>query len=171
MKPHHHVAKTSVDDAPTTGQRLFTRYLVAILVDLLILSLFAEYWHKVTVSSFSIALMAAVIMQLLLQGTLVIEHNVAARFAKREGVQWQVLRWVSAWLILFISKLVMLWSINLVLGDSIQFMGPNHGVFAFLTVIVAMVSAEELVFFIYRWLGDSKQPQQVPEEERREIEP
>lgn len=156
MKSHHHAVKTASGEAPTTRQRVFTRYLIAILVDLLVLNLFAEYWHKVEVSSFSVALLAAVIMQLLLQATLVIEHSVAARFSNREGMQWQVLRWVSAWLILFLSKLIMLWSINLALGDSIQFMGSHHGVLAFITVIVAMVSAEELTFFVYRRLGKSK---------------
>ena len=146
MKAHHQVAKTAPGSTPTVRQRIFTRYLVAILVDLLVLNLFAEYWQRVEVSSFSVTLLAAVIMQLLLQATFVIEHVVAARFAGREGIQWQALRWISAWLILFLSKLIMLWSINLALGDSIRFLGPHHGVLAFITVIVAMVSAEELTF-------------------------
>jgi hypothetical protein len=151
MKPHHHVAAASAQ-TPSTRQRLFSRYVIAILVDLVVLNLLAEYWSRVTVDAFSTSLVAAILLQLLLQATLILEHRVAALFARRSGAGWTFLRFFSAWLILFGSKFVMLGVIDRVLGDSLSFGGPMHGVIAFIGVIVAMLASEELVMRVYRRL-------------------
>ena len=71
--------------APSTGQRLFLRYFTAILVDLVVLNLFAEYWELVEVDSFTISLFAAVLLQVLLKLTLAIEHRIGAYFKTKEG--------------------------------------------------------------------------------------
>ncbi len=68
-------AKASLWDTfehtPSFKQRVFMRYFTAILVDLVVLLLFAEYWEHVYVSSFTIALLAAVLLQILLKVTIV----------------------------------------------------------------------------------------------------
>ena len=56
-------------------QRVIVRYLLAILIDLIILNLFVEYWDKMTIDSFSISLLTAIVMQLLLRFTMVIENK------------------------------------------------------------------------------------------------
>jgi len=126
---------------------------VSILIDLVVLNLCAEYWQHVQISSFSITLAAALLLQLLLQGTLIVEHHIAAWFSGRQGYAWRFLRFFSAWLVLFSSKFVMLWAIDLTFGDALQFTGPLHGVVAFLAVIIAMVAAEELVEQVVRRLA------------------
>jgi hypothetical protein len=117
-----------------------------------VLNLFAEYWSRVFIDSFSTSLIAAILLQLLLQGTLALEHAVAGWFTNRSGAMWTGLRFFSAWLILFGSKFVMLGAIDWVLGDSIHFLGRMHGVLAFIVVVVAMLAAEELLSRIYRRL-------------------
>jgi len=49
-------------EAPTNRQRLFVRYLMATLIDLLVLNLFAEYWHKVSIDTFTTSLLAAILL-------------------------------------------------------------------------------------------------------------
>ena len=147
MKPHHHVAAASAE-LPSTRQRLFARYVIAILVDLVVLNLLAQFWSRVTIDAFSTSLIAAVLLQLLLQATLILEHRVAGLFEGRSGA-WTLLRYFSAWLILFGSKFVMLGVIDRVLGERLLFGGPLHGVIAFIGVIVAMLAAEELFNRIY----------------------
>ncbi|MEO0438316.1 MAG: hypothetical protein AAF098_15555 [Pseudomonadota bacterium] len=151
IKPHHHVVAAA--EAPTSRQRLFTRYLLSIFVDLVVLSLFAEYWSRVTVENFSTALIAAVLLQLLLQATLAVEHRVAQLFEARSGALWTAIRFFCAWLILFGSKFVMLGAIDRVLGDAVHFAGALHGVLAFLVVVAAMLVAEELLIRIHRKLA------------------
>ena len=147
MKPHHHVAAASAE-LPSTRQRLFARYVIAILVDLVVLNLLAQFWSRVKIDAFSTSLIAAVLLQLLLQATLILEHRVAGLFEGRSGA-WILLRYFSAWLILFGSKFVMLGVIDRVLGERLHFGGPLHGVIAFIGVIVAMLAAEELFNRIY----------------------
>ena len=56
---------------------------------------------------------------------------------------------VTAWLILFGSKFVMLGAINYAFGDRVLFTGPLHGVVAFILVVVVMLVAEELAVRFY----------------------
>ncbi len=72
-------------EAPSNRQRLFVRYFTAILIDLVVLNLFAEYSSKVSIDSFTTSLLAAVLLQILLKLTLAIEHRVAAYFETKPG--------------------------------------------------------------------------------------
>lgn len=138
----------------TDRQRLFMRYFTAILIDLVVINLFVEYWDKVQVSSFTVTLGMALLLQVLLALTLKVEHRVADYFNAKPGKVARFLRFFSAWLILFLSKFVILGIIDLAFGDQVHFGGPLHGVIAFIAVIMVMLVAEEIIVRFYRWLGD-----------------
>jgi len=139
-------------EAISTNQKLFVRYFTAILIDLVVLNLFAEYWQHVMVHSFTISLFTAVLLQALLKLTLAIEHRVANYFNAKEGTMARVMRFVSAWAILFLSKFVILGAVNFAFGDDIVFSGPYHVVVVFIVVVVVMLVAEELMVRFYRRL-------------------
>ncbi len=139
---------------PTTSQRMYVRYVSHTLIDLTILNLFEEYWQHVTVDSFTISILAAVILQVLLKATLALEHRVAEYFNSKSGSLAKFLRWFCAWLVLFGSKFVMLEAIDLSFGDRILFTGPLDGVVAFIVVVVVMVVAEGIAARVYRCLAD-----------------
>ena len=143
----------ALTEIPTNSQRLFVRYLMAILIDLLVLNLFDEYWDHVSIESFTISIFAAVLLQVLLKATLALEHRVALLFNRMSGGMARFLRLFSAWLILFGSKFVMLEAVNIAFGDDVLFTGPLHGVVAFIAVVVVMLAAEEVVVRIYRKLA------------------
>jgi len=147
------VRGVALTEVPTTSQRMFVRYLMATFIDLTVLNLFEEYWDHVTVNSFAISILAAILLQVLLKATLVLEHRVAAYFNSKSGATAKFLRFFVAWLILFGSKFVMLGAIDLVFGDSVQFTGPIHGVVAFIVVVVVMLIAEEAIVRIFRRLA------------------
>ncbi len=142
-------------DRPTIPQVMYIRYLSHTLIDLMILNLFEEYWEYVTVGSFTISLLAAILLQILLKATIALEHRVATYFESTPGSLAKFLRWFCAWLILFGSKFVMMEAINLLFGDRVLFTGPLDGVFAFIVVVVAMVVAEGIAARIYRSLADN----------------
>jgi hypothetical protein len=143
----------ALTNVPTNRQRLFVRYLMATLIDLTVLNLFDEHWQHVTINSFSISILAAVLLQVLLKATLAIEHRVAAHFNAKSGSFAKIMRFFSAWLILFGSKFIMLGAINFAFGDDVLFAGPLHGVVAFIAVVVVMLVAEELITRLYRRLA------------------
>jgi hypothetical protein len=137
------------------SQRLFVRYLVAVLIDLTVLNLFDEFWALVTVDPFSVSVLAAILLQVLLKATLVLEHKVAAWFNTKSGGFARFMRYFTAWLILFGSKFVMLGAIDFAFGDDVLFAGPLHGVVSFIVVIIVMLAAEEVAVRIYRRLGSN----------------
>jgi len=136
-------------------QRLFVRYFLAILIDLVVLNLFVEYSDRVYIDSFTTSLFAAILLQVLLRLTIMIEHRVAAYFKAMGGGFAVFMRYFSAWLLLFGSKFVILEAISFAFGDSVQFLGRFHGVVVLILVIITMLLAEETVARIYRWLGRS----------------
>jgi len=143
----------ALTDIPTTAQRLYNRYLTATLIDLTVLNLFDEYWTRVVVDSFTVSILAAILLQALLKATLALEHRVARYFSGRTGFTARFLRFLCAWLILFGSKFVMLEILDIAFGDSIEFTGPAHGIVAFIAVVVGMLVAEELAVRVYRRLA------------------
>ena len=139
--------------APSNRQRLFVRYFTAILIDLVVLTVFAEYWQQVTVDSFTVSLFAAVLLQILLKLTIAVEHRVAAFFKARPGGLAKFMRFFCAWLILFGSKFVILEAIDFVFADSVRFDGRFHGLVALIVVVVVMLVAEEGIVRFYRRLA------------------
>lgn len=125
-------------------QILFIRYFTAILIDLTVLNLFDEYSANVQINSFTISLLAAIVLQLMLQITFKVEHSVGSYFLMkgRKG-----LRIFTAWALLFVSKFVILWLLEVLFSDEIVFSGAFHGIVVFILVIVTMLSAEALI----RW--------------------
>ena len=139
-------------DAPSDNQRLFLRYFTAILLDLVILNLFAEYWDRVYVSSFTISLLAAILLVALLKLTLAVEHWVAAYCKARPSPLMTFLRFFLAWLVLFGSKFVILEALDVAFGDGVRFEGRFHGIVPLIIVVVVMLLAEELMVRFYRRL-------------------
>lgn len=137
----------------SNNQRLFMRYFTAILIDLVVLNLFVEYSSLVVIDSFSISLMVALVLQILLKLTIAIEHRVANYFNSKTGKVAKFLRFFFAWLVLFGSKFVILEAIALAFGENVFFGGPFNGLAILIAVIVAMLAAEEAVLRFYRRLA------------------
>ena len=140
------------EHTPSLRQRVFMRYLTATMVDLVVLGLFAEYWEHVTVTSFTVILLAAVVLQVLLKLTIVLEHRVAAFFNARPGGFNKFMRFFGAWVVLFGSKFVILEALVFAFGDRLRFGGPFHGVVALIVVVVVMLVVEALLVKFYRRL-------------------
>ncbi len=147
------VDKDSVLPPMNTPQLLFIGYTLAILVDLTVLNFFDEYWEYVSIGSFTISLLAAMLLQLLLKLTIKLEHKVADHYKKQSGKKAKIKRGVITYLILVGSKIVMLEAINIMFGDQIVFTGPWNGLVAFVVVLLAIIIAEFVVSKIYRYLG------------------
>jgi hypothetical protein len=140
-------------EAPSNRQRLFLRYYTGVLIDLVVLNLFAEYSSRVFVDSFTTSLFAAVLLQALLKLTIAIEHRVAGYFKKKPGGFWKFMRYFCAWLLIFGSKFVILEALAIFFGDKVQFSGAFHGLITLIVVVVVMLLVEDIVVSIYRRLA------------------
>jgi hypothetical protein len=147
------IAQEDSAQSMSNKQRLFTRYFTAILVDLTVLNLFEEYWDNVVIGSFTISLFAAIVLQVLLQLTIVFEHKVAAYFKSKSGTSAKVQRFFATWAILFFSKIIILEAINIAFGDKVLFLGAFHGLVAFIVVVIALLVAEKAIIKLYHSLA------------------
>ena len=141
--------ETSRLNAPSAKQQLFLKYFTFTLVDLMVLNFFAEYWDKVTITSFGVSLFIAIVLQVLLKMTISLEHRISHYMKSNEKLDKKVLHIFSTWFVLFASKLVMLWVLQLLFGDAIVFAGAYHGVVAFIVVVITILAVEYLVTRIY----------------------
>ncbi len=149
----HGLLEVASAEEPSSRQKLFLRYFTAILIDLAVLNLFAEHWQHVIIDSFTVSLAVAILLQLMLKLTLKLEHRVADYFTAKPWKLAPFLRVLSAWLILFVSKFVILGVLNVIFGEQVVFAGPVHGVVAFIVVVMVMLIAEEAVVRFYRRLA------------------
>ena len=117
------------------------------------LNLFDEYWDRVQIESFTISLLAAILLQTLLKITILLEHRVAAFFQSKSGKTGKLMRLLSAWAILFGSKFVILGAVNFAFGDEVLFLGPHHGIVTFIVVVFAMLAAEVAAMRFNKWLA------------------
>ena len=141
----------------TRKQLLFLKYMLIVLIDLVVLGIFNQYWELVFIETFTIAMFTAMLLQFLMQVAIKIEHIAADYFfGGKPGTHIKVMRGVSAWAIIFVSKLVILKTLSIAFGDSVIFSGPMHGVVSFIVVVTGIIIAEQAVMWIYRSLGDAE---------------
>jgi len=136
----------------TNPQALYVSYTLFVLVDLVVLNLFDEYWDLVTIESFTVSLAAAVLLQVLLKLTIGLEHRVASYFKGKPGKSAKIQRGVTTYAILVASKFAMLEAVDLAFGERVHFGGRFHGLIAFVAVIIAIIVAEAVIKKIYRSL-------------------
>ena len=131
-------------------QVVFLRYLPFVLIDLVVINLYVEYWDKVVIDSFTITLFTACVMQLLLKLTMELEHRVAGYFNAKPGKFAVAMRWFLAWFIVFSSKFVILAVVDLIFGDHVDF----GGIIPFFAVVFSILIAEALIARLAYSLGD-----------------
>ncbi len=134
-------------------QQFFFRYTLLVLIDLTVLGLFNEYWSYVVIDSFTIALLAAILLQVSLKLTLAIEHRIADYFKPKSGLFPKIARGLSTWAVLFISKLLILEAINFAFGNHVLFTGPVHGLLSFIVVVIVILIIEQMFSKIFKALA------------------
>ena len=134
---------------PTRRQRIFADWLVDILVYLVVLNLFVEYWSAIVIDSFAISILTAVLLKTLLV-VITLGKKTVWRWARSKGSRlYTVAGALGVWAILFSSKFVILATEDLIFGDLVE-LGSFVDV---MLLVAALVVTRELVRRVYLWLG------------------
>ena len=136
--------------APSRRQLIFFSWTKDVLIYVIVLNLFVEYADRVVIDSFTISILTAILLKALLDIILGLEHRVAHYFAARSGNLSTFLRIMSTWLILFLSKFVILEVVDLVFGDHVE-LGKFVSV---LVLVLALMITREAAQRIYIALGE-----------------
>ena len=141
----------------TTAQERFMSWASDVLVYTVVLNLFVEYADAIVIDSFTISLFTAAVLKVLLDLLTMVEHHVSGFFSKFH----KVLGYLSMWLVLFLSKFVILEVIDIIFGDHVEL-----GKFVDVVVLVlSLMIARALVERAYVALGGSETDESPAEEE------
>lgn len=141
--------KTFTETTITRKQQIFVSWTKDILIYIIVLNLFVEYNSKIVIDSFTISIFTAILLKILLEIILKLEHKVSDFFKARPGKLSNFLRILFTWLILFLSKFLILEVVDIVFGDHVE-LGKFIDVIA---LVIALMVARELVQRIYISLG------------------
>ena len=137
----------------TPAQRTFAVWLVHILGSVVVLNIFEEHVDSVVIDSFSLSLLVAIVLRVALEGAIWIERQVAEFWDKRSGTAAHGLKIVTAWVVLFLSKLVILELIDVIFGDHVDL----GGLLTFIALVVALIGTEALLKLAFDALGRGEQ--------------
>ena len=136
----------------TPAQYRFGSATADILVYIVVLNLFIEYVETVVIDSFTISILTAVLLWVMLELVKGVEHRVAGYFREKEGTGFRVLGYLAVFGILFGSKFVILEAVSLAFGGRASL---GHFVEVVL-IIVAMMAARGLIDWVYHRLGNEE---------------
>jgi hypothetical protein len=121
-----------------------------ILIYIVVLNIFVEYVESVIIDSFTISVLTAILIWLLLQTVISIEHRISSYFRQKESVIYHALGYFIVFVILFGSKFLILFAVEWVfLGKA----ALGHFI-EIIFLVLAMMAAKALVKQIYKALGD-----------------
>ena len=132
----------------TPAQERFISWARDVLVYTLVLNLFVEYWDAIVIDSFTISILTAVVLKIMLDLLTTVEHRVNAFFSQFS----KVLGFLSMWVVLFLSKFVILEVIDIIFGEHVELGKFLDVVF----LIIALMVARELTVRAYDALGVSE---------------
>jgi hypothetical protein len=114
-----------------------------------VLNLFVEYVDAVVIDSFTISILTAVLLKVLLDIVMHFEHSVRSFFAAKEGAFYRVVGTLSLIAILFVGKLLILEAVDLVFGDHVE-LGHFIEVVA---LVLALMITRRLFGVLFQSLG------------------
>jgi hypothetical protein len=133
----------------TPAQARFISWISEVLVDIVVLNLFVEYAHSVVIDSFAISILTALLLKLMVDAVKGLEQGVSAYFAAKPATIWKVLRYAAVWLILFLSKFVILEAVNIVFADHVEL----GSFFEIAAIVIVMLAANAALRTAYQRLA------------------
>ena len=141
--------KPTAELSITRAQYRFASALTEILIYIVVLNLFVQYVHTVVIDSFTVSILTAVLLWLMLRAIVRIERRVARYFRQKKGVFYRVLRYLCVWAILFVSKFVILEVVAVATAGRAT-LGQFFEVVA---IVLVLMAADYLLGWVYRRLG------------------
>ena len=134
----------------TTSQLVFQELFVGTLVYVAILGLFSDYTNIVNVRSFSTILFASIVLELLTFVVSQLKSKIITTLKTKSGAIYRFLIFFFVWLVMFLSKFVFIWALDVSFGDYISI----HGFLGILAVVLAVTIVNKLAYFVFQRLGD-----------------
>lgn len=129
-------------------QATFVDWTIDLLIYIVILNLFAEYSSAFYFDTFTITIFTAVVLKGLLKVIISLEHKVSHFFKQKEGEIYRYLNIIIAFLILFLSKFLILEVIDIIFGPRVEI----YGFIPLVVLIITMIVTRKILELIYNKL-------------------
>lgn len=139
-------------DIFNSKQLLFKDFFVATLIYAIVLGFLNDYTSIVYAKSFSTIFFAAFVLQALTHLTFLLKYKIVNWLKNRQGLIYKIAMLFFVWLVMFTSKFVLIWVIDLFFGNSINI----NGFFGILIIVVTVIAIHKLADKIFIKLGESK---------------
>lgn len=133
----------------TTKQLLFQEIFIGTLIYVTVLGFFNDYTTIVYATSFSTIFFASIVLEILTYLTFGLKSRIVAWLQGREGRIYRVLMFFSVWLIMFLSKFVLIWVLSALFGSYISI----NGFFGILAVVLCVTVIHKLTYKVFNMLG------------------
>ena len=140
---------SSRNPALNSQQRLFQELFVGTLIYVLVLGFCNDYTSFVYAKSFSTVFFASIVLEILTYLAFQLKGKFVSWLKVRNGLVYRVLMLFCVWLVMFISKFVFVWILDLIFGSYINI----NGFFAILVVVLCVTIIHKLAYEIFNLLG------------------
>lgn len=130
-------------------QILFKEIFVGTLIYAVVLGFFNDYSTIVEAKSFSTIFYAAVVLEILTYFAFLLKHKIITWLNSRRGFIYRILMFFCVWLVMFLSKFVFIWVIDMIFGNNINI----HGFFGILLIVLSVTIIHKLAESVFIRLG------------------
>jgi hypothetical protein len=155
--------KTAVRPRITRAQAYYADFMMDVLVYTVVLNLFVEFVDEIVIDSFLVSLLTAIVMKLMIDLINYLIALVKHYFGDKEGVGAKVLFGLTAWAIMFFSKIAILAVVQIIFEEDVDL----GGFLNVLILVLAMMVARRLCNTVFIHLGDAGSEQFEPTAIRR----
>lgn len=138
----------------TSRQLLFKELFVGTLIYAVVLGFFDDYTSIVEATSYSYVFSAAVVLEVLTCAAFAAKDAIVGHFRHHDARGSVAVMAFGVWFVMFSSKFVFIWAIDLVFGDAVDING-FFGIFAVALVVTVVHRVADWVFVR---LGSSPTP-------------
>ena len=142
----------SANSHTTPAQRAFQELFVGTLIYAVVLGFFNDYTHIVEARSFSTIFFASVVLEILTYYVFQIKKWILIKLKHKQQIRYKIIKFFAIWLIMFVSKFVFVWTIDLVFGEYITI----NGFFGILLVVATVTILHKGAGYMYVVLGKEK---------------
>ena len=133
-------------------QLLFKEVFVGTLIYAVVLAFFNDYTSLVYAKSFSTIFYASIVLEVLTYLALFLKDTIIKSLIGKTAVVYRIVMFFCVWLVMFISKFIFVWVIDLIFGSYINI----KGFFGILSVVVIVTLTHKVADRIFIMLGDNK---------------
>lgn len=133
----------------SSGQLIFKELFVGSLIYAVVLGFFNDYTTIVHAKSFSTIFFASIVLEFLTWLAFLLKAKVISFLKSHDGIAYKIAMFFCVWFIMFVSKSIFVWAIDLVFGENINI----YGFFGILLVVASVTFVHKAADKLFVKLG------------------